>query len=131
MGRERTLAQTILSAGAADKVSDWVELTNFRNYTWTLRVVVAAATLKGVLRVRGTNNFPQDPAEPVLVNGVLLSPADAAMVHAAGVITITDPGIGIHTIVLSFPAFPQFIQADWDYTSGDAAANLQVRTSGW
>lgn len=134
MSRERAYSETILAAGAADANSPWRELTGFSSYSWTIRLTVTAATLQGTIKIHGTNNAPPDTTianEPLLVNGTLLSPADAAMAHAAGVITINNPSIGTHTIVLTFPAFPQFVMAEWDYTTGGGTVDLQVRTSGW
>lgn len=134
-GKERQLTTTVLNAGAGDANSDWQELTGFRasTFTATITLTVSAATLQGVLRVRGTNNFPQNAVatEPLMAAGTLVSAADAAMAHAAGVITVNNPSIGTHIIVLTWPALPQWQMWEWDFTGGGGTVALAVRTAGW
>jgi hypothetical protein len=133
--RDRQLTQNVLIAAGADQNSDWVETTGFRPTTYTAGITlsVTAATLNGTLKIHGTNNFPQlaVATEPLLVTGTLLTPVDATMVHAAGVITVTNPGIGTHEIIMTWPALPQWILWEWDFTSGGGTVSLTVRTAGW
>lgn len=134
-GRDRQYTATVLNAASASANSDWQELTGFSPFTFTATVTltVSAATLQGTLKVHGTNNFPQNAVatEPLMANGVLVSPADAAMGHAAGVITINNPGIGTHEIVLSWPQLPQWMLWEYAFTSGGGTVALAVRTAGW
>jgi hypothetical protein len=133
--RDRQLTQDVLIAQGASKNSDWIELTGFNpnSYTAGITLTVSAATLQGTLKVHGTNNFPQLPVatEPLLVSGVLLTPVDATMAHAAGVITVNNPGIGTHEIIMAWPQLPQWVLWEWTFTGGGGTVALAVRTAGW
>lgn len=133
--RDRQLTQDVLIAQGVSKNSDWVELTGFNpsSYTAGITLTVSAATLNGTLKIHGSNNFPQNAVavEPLLVNGVLLTPVDAAMAHAAGVITITNPGIGTHEIIMAWPQLPQWVLWEWASAGGGGTVALAVRTAGW
>jgi hypothetical protein len=132
MARDRAQSQTILQAGAVSQKSDWIELTGFSQYTWTVRVSVTAATLAGTLNIRGTNNTPQDAVEPILITPGLMTALPANITYASpGAIVFASPAIATHEISLNFPSFPQFVQADWVFTSGGGTVDLRVRTAGW
>jgi len=127
----KAYSSQILVAASTSLNSAWFECTGLGQLSLSVRLSPSAATLQGTLTIRGTNTVPQDTTPPALVNGTLLSPADAAMGHAAGVITFNNPSVAIHEITLTFPQFPQFIRADYVFTSGGGTVSLIVTASGW
>jgi hypothetical protein len=127
----RHVSQQILSAASVSAKSAWFELTDFGQFSITVRASTSVASLVGTVTLRGTNNSPQDPAEPALTNGIVITALPSGVTHASGVITYASPGIGISSITLAFPQLPQFILADYVFTSGGGTVALTVQAAGW
>lgn len=127
----RHVSQQILSAASASAKSPWFELTDFGQFSVTVRASVTAATLQGTLTLRGTNNSPQDAAEAALTNGTVITALPTGVTHAAGVITLNNPSIGASSVTIAFAQLPQFILADYVFTSGGGTVLLTVQAAGW
>jgi hypothetical protein len=129
----KAVAKQILVATSASLKSDWFENTQFNQMSLTVRATSSAASLVGVLTLRGTNNFPQDTTEPELITGVALTKSPAGVTYSAanGTITYASPAASPVTITIAYAQMPQFVQADWVYTSGGGTVTLIVTASGW
>lgn len=129
----RAISKQILVATSADLKSDWFECTQFNQLSLTIRAASSAASLVGVLTLRGTNNVPQDTTEPELITGIALTKAPAGVTYSAanGTITYASPAASPVSITIAYPQMPQFILADWDFTSGGGTVSLIVSASGW
>lgn len=129
----KAVAKQILVATSASLKSDWFENTQFNQMSLTVRATSSAASLVGTLTLRGTNNFPQDTTEPELVTGVALTKAPAGVTYTAanGAIVYASPAASPVTITIAYAQMPQFVQADWVYTSGGGTVTLIVTASGW
>lgn len=99
----------------------------------TVRAQPSAATLVGVLTFQATSNAVEDPTEPLLTNGVLISPTITGITFAAATASVTyaSPAAAIDTIVIAFPTFPQKVRANWAFTSGGGTVSLIVTAAGW
>lgn len=127
----RAVSRQMLSAASVDAAGDFIELTGLNMFTATVTVTASAASLVGTLRFRGTNNVPQGAAEPILSTPIAISVLPANVTLTAGALAFASPTAATHIITLAFPQLPQFVQADWDFTSGGGTVAIAVQGAGW
>jgi hypothetical protein len=119
--------------GGASASGAWVELSYCTAASMTFRFNTSGANLVGTVTLRGTNNPVQDVAEPPLLNTTIITNTNATQITmTAGVISIaTGIGAGIIAFTVVLPAFPQFVKADYVFTSGGGTVVMNGYVSGW
>lgn len=121
----------MLALAAVNGRSQWVEMTDLKDVSFTLRLQTSGAAYAGTLTIRGTNNDAQDAAEPVLATPTIITAPPTGLTYAAGVITLAAVPIGVSSVTIKIPDRPKWILFDNIYTSGGGTVVLAGFLAGW